>query len=82
MSLMSDNTGKPAINNSHEVALGIWLPLTLCHFQHFYLLLSGGAHFLNRGQDGRKRLDQSLFQSLLDRAGDRTGPSTTRRTHV
>lgn len=58
------------------------LPLTLCHFQHFYLLLRSGAHFLDRGQDGRQRLDQSLFKSLLNGADSRTGPSVTRRTHA
>lgn len=57
--------------------------LTLCHFQHFNLLLGGGAHFLNRGQNGRQRLHQSLFQPLLNLAGRRTGPSTViRRTHA
>lgn len=58
------------------------LPLTLCHFQHFDLLLGGGAHFLNRGQDGRESLHQNFFEFLLDRAGGRAWPSVSRRAHA
>lgn len=57
--------------------------LTLCHFQRFNLLLGGGAHFLNRGQNGRQSLHQGLFQPLLDLAGRGAGSSTLiRRTHA
>lgn len=58
--LSEDTPGKLATVNWPKLD-ACWLPLTLCHFQHFDLLLRGGAHFLNRGQDGRQRLDQSLF---------------------
>ncbi|TNN66362.1 hypothetical protein EYF80_023401 [Liparis tanakae] len=73
--------GQRAAVNALNCRLDTDHRLTLCHFQHFDLLLRGGAHFLNRGQDGRQRLDESLFQALLYRASGRTGPSTTRRTH-
>ncbi|MEQ2171397.1 hypothetical protein GOODEAATRI_010290, partial [Goodea atripinnis] len=49
--------------------------------EHFDLFLSGSAHFLHRGQDGRERLNQSLFQSLLDWSDSRASPSVTRCTH-
>lgn len=54
---INESTGPDSL----KPRFGQRLPLTLCHFEHFDLLLSGGAHFLNRGQDGRKSLDESLF---------------------
>lgn len=81
---MTDAAWLRAPNGPGPPRTHVWtvVPLTLCHFEHFDLLLSGGAHFLDRGQDVGERLHESFFESLLDRAGGRTGPSVTRCAHA